>query len=132
MSENASDAAKRSSVEGGSNEGVLDRLFALIEERKRLRPADSYVTSLFDGGRATISAKVREEALELIEAAAGADPDHTAHEAADLLFHTFVLLAEAGVSLGDVVAELESRFGVSGLEEKASRAKPGERSDAGQ
>ena len=114
MSDNAS---------GGRTGAVLDPLFSLIEERKRLRPADSYVTSLFEGGHAKISEKVREEALELIEAAAEDDRSHTKHEAADLFFHVFVLLAEAGVSLDDVVGELESRFGISGLEEKASRGR---------
>ncbi len=108
-----------------SGEDVLVRLFEMIEERARLRPADSYVTSLLDGGHAAIAAKVREEAEEFIEAASASDRAHTVHEAADLLFHLCVLLALAGVPLGDVLEELESRFGVSGLVEKASRQTSG-------
>lgn len=113
MSDNASDRTRL----------VLDRLFELIEERRRLRPEKSYVTSLFDGGHEAIAAKVREEAAELIEAAAGDDRKHTIHEAADLLFHTCVMLANADIRLEEVMAELEARFGVSGLEEKAARVR---------
>ena len=105
-----------------SGEDVLPRLIELIEQRQRLRPSESYVVSLLDGGIDAIGAKVREEAEELIEAAAANDRDHTAREAADLLFHVCVLLADAGVSLDAVLGVLESRFGTSGLEEKASRA----------
>ncbi|MCP4037164.1 MAG: phosphoribosyl-ATP diphosphatase [bacterium] len=109
-----------------SGEDILARLFEMIEERARLRPADSYVTNLFEGGQAAIAAKVREEAEELIEAASASDRAHTVHEAADLFFHVCVQLVLAGVSLRDVLAELESRFGVSGLVEKASRQTSGE------
>ncbi len=104
-----------------SGEDVLPRLAALIDERKRLRPSGSYVVSLLDAGLAEIAAKIREEADELIEAAGGDDFEHTAHEAADLLFHVCVLLAHSDVTLGRVLAELESRFGVGGFEEKSSR-----------
>ncbi len=123
MSENASGDAKRPNASGRSTRDVLAELFALIEERKRLRPEKSYVTSLFDGGHEAIAAKVREEAAELIEAAAADDRGHTAQEAADLVFHTLVLLAQAGVSLDEVLDELASRSGVSGLEEKAARSR---------
>ncbi len=105
---------------------VLERLFQLIEQRKELRPEGSYVTSLFDGGHEAVAAKVREEAAELIEAAQGENLAHTTHEAADLWFHTCVLLVQAGVSLGDVLQELEGRFGVSGLAEKAARTPTGD------
>jgi phosphoribosyl-ATP pyrophosphohydrolase len=104
-----------------SREDVLPRLIELIGERQRLRPSNSYVVSLLDGGVDAIGAKVREEAEELIEAAAANDPDHSAREAADLLFHVCVLLTHAGVSFEAVLSILESRFGTSGLEEKASR-----------
>ena len=100
---------------------VLDRLFDVIDDRRRERPAGSYVVQLLDGAPASLAAKVREEAEELIEAAAGADRAHTVHEAADLLFHVLVLLADAGVRPDDVYGALESRFGVGGLEEKAAR-----------
>ena len=49
------------------------------------------------------------------------DAAHTAHEAADLIFHTLVGLEAAGVPIDDVFAQLRKRFGISGLDEKASR-----------
>lgn len=100
---------------------ILDRLFDVVEQRRRERPERSYVVSLLDGGVPAIGAKVREEAGELVEAAAEGDREHTAREAADLVFHTWVLLAAADCSPADVYRELERRFGVGGLEEKAAR-----------
>jgi phosphoribosyl-ATP pyrophosphohydrolase len=105
--------------------GILERLGAVIEQRRRERPDDSYVVQLLDGGHAAIAAKLREESEELIAAAAGDDAAHTAHEAADLLFHTFVLLAHAGVDAEAVYAQLEARFGTGGLAEKRSRQQDG-------
>ena len=105
-------------------ESVFGRLMAVIEDRHRTRPAGSYTTRLFDGGLESIAAKVREESGELIEAAAESGDDagtHVVHEAADLVYHLFVLLVDKGVGLADVEAELERRFGTSGLDEKASR-----------
>lgn len=100
---------------------ILESLAGVIAARRRERPDGSYVVQLLDGGHAAIAAKVREESEELIEAASGADPAHTAHEAADLLFHTLVLLDHASVAPGAVFDELERRFGVGGLAEKAAR-----------
>ena len=107
---------------------VLDRLFAVIEARRRERPPGSYVVELLAGGLPAIAAKLREESEELIEAAAQDDAAHTAHEAADLLFHTLVLLASAGVAPAQAYAVLEQRFGVGGVVEKRAR---GGRTDAG-
>ncbi len=101
---------------------VLDRLFDVIESRRATRPERSYVVSLLDGGHAAIAAKVREEAEELIEAASRDDAGHTAAEAADLLFHSWVLLASVGVAPEAVYAVLEARFGIGGHEEKAGRS----------
>ncbi len=100
---------------------VLLRLAQVIDDRMRERPEGSYVVRLLDGGLEAIADKVREESQELIEAAAADDGDHTAHEAADLLFHVWVLLGRAGVAPERVFAQLESRFGTGGLVEKASR-----------
>jgi phosphoribosyl-ATP pyrophosphohydrolase len=104
-----------------SQSSILDRLFAVIRERSEERPDESYVVSLLDGGIPRIAEKIREEAEEFIEAAAGDDAGHTAREAADLLFHAWVLLSAAGVEPADVYRVLEERFGVGGIEEKASR-----------
>ena len=112
---------------GPSDASVLERLHAVIEERRSASPETSYVAKLLAAGAEAIAEKVREESEELIEAAASRDPEHTAQEAADLVFHAFVLLAEAGVEPSAVYAELEARFGTSGLVEKASRGRgPGE------
>jgi phosphoribosyl-ATP pyrophosphohydrolase len=79
---------------------------------------------LLDGGVSAIGAKVREEAEEVVAAAAESGPGahaHIVHEAADVVYHLLVLLAFSDVSLAEVEAELGRRFGISGLEEKASR-----------
>ena len=102
---------------------VLDRGYAVIRARKRERPAGSYVVQLLDGGIEAIGAKLREESGELIEAAGQGDPAQIAHEAADLLFHTLVLLGATDVAPAGVWAQLEKRFGVGGLTEKAARGR---------
>ncbi len=100
---------------------ILDRLFEVIEARRLERPEDSYVVSLLDAGVEGMAAKVLEEAEETIEAVAAGDDDHSAREFADLIFHTWVLLAGAGLRPADVYRVLEKRFGVGGLAEKAAR-----------
>jgi phosphoribosyl-ATP pyrophosphohydrolase len=86
---------------------VLDEVFAVIEERRDRPREGSYVSSLLASGRA--SEKVDEEARELIEAAKVGDKREIVHEAADLIFHTMVLLAEKGVKLEEVMEELRRR-----------------------
>ena len=100
---------------------VLDRVFEVIRRRKAERPAGSYVTQLLDGGLDAIAAKVREESEELLAAAASGGPEQIAHEAADLLFHVWVLLGASDVAPARVYELLQKRFGTSGLAEKASR-----------
>lgn len=103
---------------------VLRQLMALVADRKRNPPQRSYTTRLFAGGVERIGAKIREEAAEVVEAADEAgEPgrQHVIQEAADLIYHLFVLLAFRDVELGEVEAELSRRFGVSGLDEKESR-----------
>ena len=100
---------------------ALARLEATIADRRGADPASSYVASLFARGRARIAQKIGEEATETVIAAMGADPAKIVPEAADLLFHLCILLADAGLSLDDVRAELDRREGVSGLVEKAAR-----------
>tara|TARA_A100001391_G_scaffold86168_1_gene56553 strand:- start:663 stop:1025 length:363 start_codon:yes stop_codon:yes gene_type:complete len=102
----------------------LDRLMATLTRRAAERPSGSYTTKLLDGGAAAIGAKIREEAEELIEAAAESGQDgrnHTVYEAGDLIYHTLVMLAWRGISLDEVAAELARREGTSGLAEKAAR-----------
>jgi phosphoribosyl-ATP pyrophosphohydrolase len=99
----------------------LDRLEAVIRERRTGDPDASYVARLTAEGRAKIAQKLGEEAVETVIAAIQDDKAALTGEAADLLFHLLVLLADTGVSLDDIRAELARREGVSGLEEKARR-----------
>jgi phosphoribosyl-ATP pyrophosphohydrolase len=97
---------------------------AVIESRRTNASANSYTRTLFQGGTAKIAEKIREESEELIAAADetgdGASA-HLVHEAADLVFHLCVLLGYREVGWDAVEAELATRFGISGLDEKASR-----------
>lgn len=99
----------------------LDTLEAVIRSRRGADPASSYTASLFAKGRAKITQKVGEEAVETVIAALGSDPAAIIAEASDLIFHLIVLLADAGLSLDDVRAELRRREGTSGIAEKAAR-----------
>lgn len=100
----------------------LDALDALIRSRRGSDPASSYTAQLFAKGRAKIAQKVGEEANETVIAAMGDDAQALTGEAADLVYHLLVLLADAGLSLDDVRAELARRTSQSGLTEKASRS----------
>ena len=106
---------------------MLQRLMAVVEDRKVNPPAKSYTTTLFAGGVEKIGGKLTEEAAEVVEAAAEPGEEghkHLVHEAADLIYHLFVMLAHRGVPLAEVETELARRFGISGLDEKAAREKP--------
>lgn len=97
---------------------------ATIEDRRKNPPAKSYTTSLFAGGVSKIGAKIVEEAAEVVEAAGepgDAGRKHLVYEAADLIYHLFVMLGHKEIPLGEVEAELARRFGISGLDEKAAR-----------
>lgn len=100
---------------------VLESLAAVIESRKQASADSSYVASLLEKGMDAILKKVGEEASETIIAAKNDDDDQLVHETADLWFHTLVMLSKRGLGPGEVLAELERRFGTSGIEEKASR-----------
>ena len=100
---------------------ILAQLEQTIAERRTADPAASYVAKLFAAGRPKIAQKVGEEAVETVIAALGGDPHQLVSEAADLIFHLAVLLAEQNVGLSDVLAEIARREGVSGIAEKAAR-----------
>lgn len=105
-------------------DGILSRLMEVINDRRDNPPAKSYTTTLFSGGVDKIGGKILEEAGEVVEAAreeGAAGRDHLVHEAADLIYHLWVMLSHHRIDLDDVEAELARRFGVSGLDEKASR-----------
>jgi phosphoribosyl-ATP pyrophosphohydrolase len=100
---------------------TLTRLEQTILARRDGDPGSSYVASLRAKGRNKMAQKLGEEAVETVIAALSGDKAALTGEAADLLFHLIALLADCGVSLDDVRAELERREGTSGLDEKASR-----------
>jgi len=100
---------------------TLTRLEQTILARRDGDPGSSYVASLRAKGRGKMAQKLGEEAVETVIAALSGDKAALAGEAADLLFHLIALLADCGVGLDDVRAELERREGTSGLDEKASR-----------
>jgi phosphoribosyl-ATP pyrophosphohydrolase len=100
---------------------TLGQLVRVIEQRKSASADSSYVASLFDKGLDTILKKIGEESAELIIAAKNEDAYQIVHETADLWFHTLVMLSAKGLTHVTVLEELEQRFGISGLEEKASR-----------
>jgi len=99
----------------------IDLLWATIEARRGADPESSYTAQLLAGGGQKAAEKFGEEAVEAIVEAAKGDGPRLAAETADVLYHLLVLLAATGVSPSDVAAELASREGQSGLEEKASR-----------
>lgn len=100
---------------------VLQELAEVLESRKQADPSSSYVAGLYAKGLDSILKKIGEEAAETIIAAKGDDPEQLIYELADLWFHTLVLLSQKNLSPDQVLAELQRRFGLSGLEEKASR-----------
>lgn len=100
---------------------ILKSLENTILERRDAEPESSYVASLRAKGRAKMAEKLGEEAVEAVIAAIQDDKMAMTGEAADLLFHLMVLLADMDLSLDDVTAELARREGLSGLEEKAAR-----------
>lgn len=100
---------------------ILHKLFTTIEARKAAGGSDSWTAKLLSKGPEKCAEKFGEEAIEaLIEAVKG-DRAALTSEAADVLYHLLVMLAARDVTLADVEAELEARFGTSGLAEKASR-----------
>ncbi len=102
---------------------TLNRLAQVIEARKAADADSSYVAGLFAKGMNAILKKVGEEATETVIAAKEDDDAQLVYEAADLWFHTLVMLSARGLGPDDVLQELDRRFGVSGLEEKAAREK---------
>ena len=106
------------------NNDILEALYRIVQERKQLGDGDkSYVKSLFDKGLDKILSKIGEEATETAIAGKGGDRDEVVYEVADLFFHVVVLLGYYDLPPEKIYAELRRRFGLSGIEEKASRNK---------
>jgi phosphoribosyl-ATP pyrophosphohydrolase/phosphoribosyl-AMP cyclohydrolase len=109
-------------ADGGPVGTVLERLGEVLEQRRDDGSADtSYTRRLLTGGMAKILEKIDEEHRELADELPAGPPDKIVHETADLLFHVLVGLTARGIGPVAVLRELDRRFGVSGLAEKASR-----------
>jgi len=104
-----------------SSDDTLARLAAVIESRRGGDPDKSYVARLFAKGADAMLKKVGEEATEVVLAAKDGDAPKLVGEVADLWFHTMIVLAAHGLRPADVLAELQRREGMSGLEEFALR-----------
>ena len=102
---------------------VLQQLAQILEQRKLESADKSYVASLHAKGLDAILKKIGEEATETVIAAKDGDKKQIIYETADLWFHCMVLLANEGLGPEDVLQELQRRFGLSGLDEKAQRSK---------
>ena len=102
-------------------ESSLKRLADLIESRRGADPGTSYVARLLGKGEDAVLKKIGEEATETVMAAKDGDARRIVAETADLWFHTLVMLAHYGLRPEHVIAELERREGLSGLDEKAQR-----------
>lgn len=100
---------------------TLNKLSAVLEERKSAAPDSSYVAKLYSKGLDAILKKIGEEATETVMAAKDGEAEKVIYEVADLWFHTLVLLKQMNLEPQQVLDELERRFGFSGLEEKANR-----------
>ncbi len=100
---------------------TLARLAGVIEARRGADPDKSYVARLFSKGTDAILKKIGEEATEVVMAAKDGDRQRIVGETADLWFHTLVALSHFGLGPAEVLAELERREGLSGLEEFALR-----------
>jgi phosphoribosyl-ATP pyrophosphohydrolase len=111
-----------------SDSSSLSKLAAVIESRKPANggdPGTSYVAKLFGKGTDSILKKIGEEATELVMASKDGDAQKVVYETADLWFHTMINLAQFGLKPADVLAELERREGLSGLQEFAQRTGKG-------
>ena len=120
------------------SQDALARLAGVIESRKPANgggPDKSYVARLLHKGPDAFLKKVGEEATEVVMAAKdldhGADKAKLVYEVADLWFHSMIALAHYGLAPADVIAELERREGISGIEEKALRKAAARSSEEG-
>jgi phosphoribosyl-ATP pyrophosphohydrolase len=107
------------------SDAILKQLAEVLEQRKQSSADESYVASLHQKGLNKILEKVGEESVETILAARDAqqsgDNGKVVYETADLWFHSLVMLSHLDIQVDDILNELERRFGLSGLEEKANR-----------
>jgi phosphoribosyl-ATP pyrophosphohydrolase/phosphoribosyl-AMP cyclohydrolase len=93
----------------GSLSCFAPALWRTISDRARSRPEGSYTTKLLDEGIPAVARKVGEEAVEVMVAAFSESDERVVSEAADLVYHLYVLLAARGIDLAEVEDELGAR-----------------------
>lgn len=103
------------------HDDILQAVYDVIQERKTTPSEKSYTASLMAKGIDSILKKIGEESTELVVAGKGGVREEIVYETADLFFHVLVLLGFRDIAPEEVYDELRRRFGMSGLEEKASR-----------
>lgn len=106
-----------------ADSGYLRHLYDIILSRRHASPDESYVAKLFARGRERMAQKVGEEAVETALAAVASKQQALISESADLVFHLLILWADMGVTPEDIIAEMQRREGIPGLDEKSSRRK---------
>jgi phosphoribosyl-ATP pyrophosphohydrolase len=107
--------------DSGQASDILSQLYAIVLQRKQADAGSSYVASLYAKGLDKVLGKVGEEATEVAIAGKGGVEKEIVSEVADLWFHTIVLLGYYDLPPEQIYAELQRRFGISGIDEKASR-----------
>ncbi|PLX90448.1 MAG: phosphoribosyl-ATP diphosphatase [Desulfuromonas sp.] len=102
---------------------ILNAIYQVVLERKRHPSQASYVASLYAKGLDKVLGKIGEEATEVAVAGKGGEQSEVISEMADLWFHCLVLLGYYELPPQEIYDELQRRFGMSGLAEKAARSK---------
>ena len=100
---------------------ILERLDLTIQRKTTESPNKSHTAKLLKKGTEKCAEKFGEEAIELIVASVKKKKKEIIGEAADTLYHMFVLLRSKNISINEVMTELASREGISGIEEKRQR-----------
>lgn len=103
------------------SDDILEQVYQVVLQRRDNPSQKSYVASLFAKGLDKILGKIGEEATETAVAGKGGNKDDVVYETADLFFHVLVLLGYYDIPPERIYQELRRRFGLSGIEEKASR-----------
>ena len=100
---------------------ILERLDLTIQRKITESPNKSHTAKLLKKGTEKCAEKFGEEAIELIVACVKKKKKEIIGEAADTLYHMCVLLRSKNISINQVLLELASREGISGIEEKRKR-----------
>jgi len=108
-------------AEDACSDDILEQVYQVVLQRRDIPSQKSYVASLFAKGLDKILGKIGEEATETAVAGKGGNTDDVVYETADLFFHVLVLLGYYDIPPERIYQELRRRFGLSGIEEKASR-----------